>query len=181
VCGVLRLHREETYNLKIGASPEDIVKAEASRRTFWVIQNHDNLYTQQNLPVSFAKSDITTLLPSSEHEFAFGRRPALRAALSGTRAGQRSSTLVSLPSRSLFATLIQAHDLWGTIVRDTNFDDISEIGRALCPWNSNSRYRLIAQELKDWEDSMPNEHRWSAWNLRGFKAEMLDLVSPPAL
>jgi len=177
VAGVLRLHREETYDLPPDACAEDIVNAERARRTFWVIQNHDNLYTQQNLPVSFAKSDITTLLPGGENDFAFGRVPAVRAALEGTKPAQRDHSLVSLPSRSLFATLIQAHDLWGMIARDAYHDELSITGLGSYPWDPNSRYIRIAETLRDWELRMPLEHKWSPWNLRGFKAEHLDLVS----
>jgi hypothetical protein len=41
MAGVLRLHREETFRLPPSASPDEVVKAESGRRTFWVIQNHE--------------------------------------------------------------------------------------------------------------------------------------------
>jgi hypothetical protein len=179
MAGVLRLHREESYKLPPSASADDIVKSEAARRTFWVIQNHDNLYTQQHLPVSFAKCDITTLLPSDESDFAFGRISALRAALSGTVPAKRDPTLISPPKKSLFATLIQAHDLWGMIARDTFSDVVSEGSSADFesePWVADCRYQRISHMLSDWEAQTPNEHKWSAWNLRGFKAEHVDLA-----
>lgn len=39
VAGLLRLHREETYNLPANATTEEIVKAEIARRTFWVLES----------------------------------------------------------------------------------------------------------------------------------------------
>lgn len=176
MAGVLRLHREETYALQDGASADDVVNAERARRTFWVIQNHDNLYTQQHLPVSFAKSDITTLLPSEESDFAFGRIPPLRAALKGTTPAQHNRSLTSLPTRSLFATLIQAHDLWGMIARDAYGDDHDSRALDLSPWEPDCHYQRISETLREWEDNIPVQHRWSAWNLRGFKAENIDLA-----
>lgn len=176
MAGVLRLHREETYRLPANASATDVVHAERARRTFWVIQNHDNLYTQQHLPASFAKSDITTLLPSSENDFAFGRVPRVRAALAGTKPAQQDPSLVSLPSRSLFATLVQAHDFWGTIARDFYKDGDAGTGVEVQPWSHDSRYRKITESLRQWEQNMPPDHRWSAWNLRGFKVEHVELA-----
>lgn len=176
MAGVLRLHREETYNLPPDASATDIVNAERARRTFWVIQNHDNLYTQKHLPASFAKSDITTLLPSSEDDFAFGRVPRVRAALAGTKPAQQDSSLVLLPSRSVFATLVQAHDFWGTIARDFSQDEYTNTSVEIQPWAPDSRYRKVTESLNQWEQNMPVEHRWSAWNLRGFKAQHVELA-----
>ena len=173
MAAVLRLHREETYQLPSNASSDQLVDAERARRTFWVIQNHDNLYTQQHLPLSFAKSDITTLLPCDESDFAFGRRPRQRAALAGTKPALKDPALTSLPDRSLFSTLIQAHDLWGAIARDTSRDDHTLDSE---PWLANSHYTCTAKALSSWEANIPREHRWSAWNLRGFKAEHVDLA-----
>lgn len=177
MAGVLRLHREETYNLPPDASATDVVNAERARRTFWVIQNHDNLYTQKHLPASFAKTDITTLLPSSEDDFAFGRVPLVRAALAGTMPARQNSSLVLLPSRSLFATLVQAHDFWGTIARDFSQDEENaNTSVEMQPWVPDSRYRKVTESLNQWEQNMPVEHRWSAWNLRGFKAQHVELA-----
>ncbi|KAF1809996.1 hypothetical protein P152DRAFT_145483 [Eremomyces bilateralis CBS 781.70] len=176
MAGLLRLHREETYILPQGASADEVVNKERARRTFWVIQNHDNLYTQQHLPVSFAKSDITTLLPGEENDFAFGRVPPERAALEGTSPAQRKRSLTSLPTRSLFATLIQAHDLWGMIARDAYGDTHDSPTLDSNPWEPNCHYQRISETLRDWEDNIPVQHRWSAWNLRGYKAEHVDLA-----
>jgi hypothetical protein len=176
MAGVLRLHREETYKLDPNPSASDIVDAERARRTFWVIQNHDNLYTQQHLPVSFAKSDITTLLPASEADFAFGREPAARAALAGTKPAQKDPSLVLLPSRSLFATLVQVHDFWGIIAREYCYDEGTNTGIESQPWRHDSRYVKISDSLRQWEQNIPLQHRWSAWNLRGYKVEHVELA-----
>lgn len=39
VAGILRLHREETYNLPPKATTDDIVDSETARRTFWVLES----------------------------------------------------------------------------------------------------------------------------------------------
>lgn len=39
VVGILRLHREETYNLPPNATTDDIVNSEIARRTFWVLES----------------------------------------------------------------------------------------------------------------------------------------------
>lgn len=177
MAAIMRLHREETYSLPPNASADQVVDVERARRTFWVIQNHDNLYTQQHLPRSFSKSDITALLPCNESDFAFGRMSPHRAALSGTRPAQKDPSLMSLRDRSLFATLVQAHDLWGTIARDASRDDSENVNMVeVEPWHPESHYSQMTMFLASWEESMPPEHRWSAWNLRGYKAEHVDLA-----
>lgn len=175
MAGMLRLHREETYQLGLDATADDVVNAESARRTFWVIQNHDNLYTQQHLPASFAKADITTLLPSDESDFAFGNVPTNRAALTGTAPALRDTSLTSLPRRSLFATLIQTHDLWGMVARDA-YDEAGTSTLNARPWSPDSDFSRAATILRDWEMNIPHNHRWSPWNLRGFKAEKVDLA-----
>jgi len=174
MAAVLRLHREETYQLPADASADQVVDAERARRTFWVIQSHDNLYAQQHLPLSFSKSDITALLPCNESDFAFGRHPRYRAALSGTIPALKDGSLERLPDRSLFATLVQAHDLWGAIARDASRDGQTGIDPE--PWQPNSHYMCTAMRVSSWEDNIPREHKWSAWNLRGYKAEHVDLA-----
>ncbi|KAL1901437.1 hypothetical protein Sste5346_001842 [Sporothrix stenoceras] len=198
MAGMLRLHREETYKLPAHLEADQVVDAvvdaERARRTFWCIQNHDNLYTQANLPRSFAKSDITTLLPGEETDFAFGRVPAQRAALAGTVPALRDPSLTSLPTQSLFSTLIQAHDLWGIIARSTragegedsgddNSGSGSGSGRAseiddddAKPWLPHSQYRHMVSTLQAWEAGIPRAHTWTPWNLRGYKAEHVDMA-----
>lgn len=192
MAGMLRLHREETYRLPTHLEADQVVDAvvdaERARRTFWCIQNHDNLYAQANLPRSFAKSDITTLLPGEETDFAFGRVPAQRAALAGTVPAVRDPSLTSLPTQSLFSTLIQAHDLWGIIARSTRAgegeesgDDNSGRSREIDdddtkPWLPHSRYRHMASTLQAWEAGIPRAHTWAPWNLRGYKAEHVDMA-----
>ncbi|KAH9897590.1 hypothetical protein F4778DRAFT_744178 [Xylariomycetidae sp. FL2044] len=172
--GVLRLHREETYILPPTAHADEIVNSESARRTFWIVHNHDNLYTQQHLPVSFRKSDITTLLPCEENDFAFGRIPAVRAALPGTIPALKDPSLVNHSCRSIFATLIQSHDMWGFIARDIY--SAENESSADEPWKLDSSYQRMTKTLRDWEANLPNQHRWSPWNLRGFKAEHVDLA-----
>ncbi|CAK7217398.1 hypothetical protein SBRCBS47491_003151 [Sporothrix bragantina] len=213
MAGMLRLHREETYRLPTHLEADQVVDAvvdaERARRTFWCIQNHDNLYTQANLPRSFAKPDITTLLPGEETDFAFGRVPAQRAALAGTVPALRDPSLTSLPTQSLFSTLIQAHDLWGIIARSaragagtgsegdseggdsggegggsggggqgmpTAMPDESESVDDSKPWLPQSRYRHMVSTLQTWEAGIPRAHTWAPWNLRGYKAEHVDMA-----
>ncbi|CAK7198901.1 hypothetical protein SEUCBS139899_001569 [Sporothrix eucalyptigena] len=200
MAGMLRLHREETYRLPAHIEADQVVDAvvdaERARRTFWCIQNHDNLYTQANLPRSFAKSDITTLLPGEETDFAFGRVPAQRAALAGTVPALRDPSLTSLPTQSLFSTLIQAHDLWGIIARSARAgsgtgsegdsdDSGGEGGRVpdesesvddSKPWLPHSKYRHMVTTLQTWEAGIPKAHTWAPWNLRGYKAEHVDMA-----
>ncbi|KAH8890559.1 hypothetical protein GQ53DRAFT_590443, partial [Thozetella sp. PMI_491] len=177
MAGILRLHREETYAVSSSTPADEVVNKESARRTFWAIKNHDNLYTQNHLPVSFAKSDITTLLPAEEADFAFGRSPPVRAALAGTAPALQDPSLTSLTTRSLFATLIQTHDFWGMIARDVYSDEQqSASATTLPPWEPDSRFARVSEALREWEMNIPPQHRWSKWNLRGYKAEHVDLA-----
>jgi hypothetical protein len=190
VASILRLHREETYDLPKNASADKYVDAEVARRTFWVIEckflgytscmrqltisGHDNLYTCHKAPLSFHWSDISTLLPSEESDFAFGRVTQERAALAGTQAAESNPELTSIDSRSIFATLIQVHNLWGQIARRACRTD-----RERDPWKSTSEFTRLTTTVREWEERMPARHRWSLWNFRGYKAEKVDLVIDP--
>ncbi|CAK7216724.1 hypothetical protein SCUCBS95973_002903 [Sporothrix curviconia] len=196
MAGMLRLHREETYNLPANATTEEIVKAEIARRTFWVLETEDNLHTSHASPVPFSFDDITALLPCDESDFAFGRRPASRAAMPGTKAAARQPELVSLPARSIFATLLQAHSLWGRVARSAqptefsagssgggsgsgridNNPPMSAPSSPSPPWDAGSSFDAMCRELASWEENIPANHRWSVWNMRGHSAEQVHLA-----
>ncbi len=194
---VLQLHREETYSLPpprstgAGPAPADaVVHAESARRTFWMIHSQENLHSGTTSPAPVPLEDITALLPCNETDFAFGDLPATRAALAGTQAARDHPELVFLPSRCLFATLIQAHSLWGHVARHATPAGSSAGGSSVgsmpldglgadgstCPWDEDSMFAQITTSLRVWEAELPVRHRWSLWNLRGWRAEGLHLA-----
>jgi hypothetical protein len=193
VASILCLHREETYNLPPDATADEVVDSEMARRTFWIIESMDtrncestdiadlhlgqnNLHSGYSTPYSFALSDITAQLPCDETDFAFGIIPRERAVLFGTQAAAANPALVSTPSRSLFASLIQAHNLWGQVARRACRSERELTGAAAKPWESMSEYSQLSNALHRWEEDLPARHRWSIRNLRGYRAESLDLV-----
>jgi hypothetical protein len=103
---------------------------------------------------------ITALLPCEESEFAFGLLPQATAALSGSQAATNHPELVNCSSRSLFATLIQAHNLWGA-----GFS--KSLGKC---------EQVLSAALNQWEAGLSKGHRWSGWYLRIYKTENLDLA-----
>ncbi|KAF7555262.1 hypothetical protein G7Z17_g2315 [Cylindrodendrum hubeiense] len=117
MAALLKLHCEESYVLEENSPTEQVVRSESARRVFWMIQSQENLHSGYKTPAPFPLEDITTLLPCSEADFAFGVAPPERAALAGTPPGLANPQLVHSPNRCLFATLIQAHGLWGTVAR----------------------------------------------------------------
>lgn len=189
---MLRLHREETYRLPHNSSTDDVIKAEVARRSFWMVADQANLQAGINAPAAFCLTDITALLPSEEHDFAFGVNPSKRAALVGTRAEIISPELASLPERSLFATLIQTHSLWRQVASQacqweidlpsnpngtsTSLRGQSGDGNSIPVWSVESEYTRLASALEKFEMELPPKHRWSLQNLRGYRAESLDLV-----
>jgi hypothetical protein len=176
MAGLLRLHREETYALSGTFTAEDVIKSEMARRTFWMLESQDNLHSGYTTPASFSLNDITTLLPCEERDFAFGEVPQERAALAGTLAASRNPNIVHTTSRSLFAILIQAHNLWGQVARRAVSSSEQDSGESFQPWDSRSDYALLSTSLRIWEERLPRRHLWSIWNLRGYKAEGLDLA-----
>ena len=174
MAAMMRLHREETYEVPPDATIDRIIYAEAARRTFWMIQSQDNLHSGYNSPLPFSCEDITALLPSSESDFSFGILPAERAALPSTPPALANPSLVDSPTRSLFATLIQSHSLWGQVAR-----------RACRPENAalgpNSEYIGMVAMLKRFEDQLPVQQKWSIWSLKvwkdlGFELAYLSVV-----
>ncbi|KAF4634649.1 hypothetical protein G7Y89_g3438 [Cudoniella acicularis] len=176
MAGILRLHREETYALSEDSTAEDAINVEMARRTFWMLESQDNLHSGYTTPVSFSLGDITAFLPCEERDFSFGLIPEERAALAGTSAATRNPAIVHTSSRSLFATLIQAHNLWGQVARGAVTSTGWQIGDSVDPWDSKSDYSRLLTSLKVWEEHLPARHKWSIWNFRGYKAEGLDLA-----
>lgn len=173
MAGLLRLHREETYRLPDHATANQIVDAEVARRTFWMLENYENLHSGYSSPISFSYQDITVLLPCDERDFSFGVIPSERAALMGTPAAAEHEASTRSKSRSLFATLIQAHNLWGQVARAVS----NEVDRAKSgPRIDPEDYTRLSEALSEWEEDLPPQHKWSVWNLRGCKAERVDLA-----
>jgi hypothetical protein len=79
-----------------------------------------------------------------------------------------------LPTRSLFATLLQTHNLWGQVARLVSADAMQLGLKAESRIDVND-YGRLSQVLLDFERDLPQQHSWSVWNLRAFKVEGLDL------
>ncbi|KAH7409581.1 hypothetical protein BKA64DRAFT_571596 [Cadophora sp. MPI-SDFR-AT-0126] len=176
MAGILCLHREETYQLPPNATPDQVVDSEMARRTFWMIESQTNLHSGHSTPFPFAFSDMTAQLPCEESDFAFGVIPRERAVLVGTQAAAAHPNLVSTSSRSLFASLIQSHNLWGQVARRACRSERELDGVTPKPWEASSEYSVLSIALRDWEMNLPIKHQWSIRNLRGYKAESLDLA-----
>ncbi|KAG4433496.1 hypothetical protein IFR05_011034 [Cadophora sp. M221] len=193
MAGILCLHREETYQLPSNATPDQVVDSEMARRTFWMIEStflpalknttkltiptgQTNLHSGHSTPFPFAFSDMTAQLPCEESDFAFGVIPCERAVLAGTEAAAAHPNLVSTLSRSLFASLIQSHNLWGQVARRACRSERELDGMVPKPWEASSEYSQLSTALRDWEQNLPIKHQWSIRNLRGYKSESLDLA-----
>ncbi|ORX94818.1 fungal-specific transcription factor domain-domain-containing protein, partial [Clohesyomyces aquaticus] len=174
MAAMMKLHREETYELPPDATNDQIIFAETARRTFWMIQSQDNLHSGYSSPLPFSCEDITALLPCGESNFLFGIRPAERAALPSTPPALANPSLVDSPRRPLFATLIQSHSLWGQVARRACRPGSATLG-------PTSEYMSMAATLRRFEESLPTQHRWSIWSVKvwkdlGFELAYLSVV-----
>lgn len=176
MASILKLHREETYCLPPGAPAEQVIRAEAARRTFWMIHSQENLQAGYSSPAPFPPDDITARLPCEEHDFAFGVHPTPRSVLAGTVPSQQQPGAATSPHRCLFATMVQSHHLWGQVARRACRSDLKTSGAATEPWDPASEYQVLTRELRAFEDDMPDRHRWSLWNLRGWRDEQMHLA-----
>nr|XP_036589160.1 uncharacterized protein CTRU02_01207 [Colletotrichum truncatum]KAF6800802.1 hypothetical protein CTRU02_01207 [Colletotrichum truncatum] len=167
---LMHLHREEFYKMK-NPTKEMIIRAESARRTLWMLHSQDNLHCGALSPVSLAANDITALLPSNEDDFANGREPFSRAALEDTPPARDNPALIHQPSRSLFASLIQAHYYWGKVARRA-----MATMKSANPWDPTSEYAIMAKQLMHWEQQLPADHRWSMVLLKGHKTVGEDLA-----
>ncbi|KAK8005188.1 hypothetical protein PG990_011225 [Apiospora arundinis] len=169
----MRLHREETFQLITeDSTPEAIIRAESARRTLWMLHSQDNLHSGPYRPVLLAASDITTLLPCNEEEFRCGEyQVTSRAALAGTPPADLNPTLTTLKKRSLFATLIQTHHIWGTVARRA----VANV-KSSQPNDMNSEYAKIRKQLADFEEQLPQDHTFNPLYLPGYQKENEDLA-----
>ncbi|KAL8338559.1 hypothetical protein RB598_007076 [Gaeumannomyces tritici] len=172
MAALMGLHREETYALP-NPTKELVIAAESARRTLWMLHSQDNLHAGPSSPVSLATSDITALLPSNEEDFDKGCEPKSRAALADTPPALENPSLIADTGRSLFASLIQTHYFWGKISRRAVAPQDTKSSR---PWESQSEYAQMVEKLNAWERSLPDEHRWSSYLLKGYKVDGLELA-----
>lgn len=171
MAALMRLHREEAYSPITSQSPvEHRVRAESARRTFWMLHSQDNLSSGPYKPLSLAPGDITALLPSDEAEFEAGKIPEQRAALDGTPPAVQDPRLTSLRPRSLFASLMQAHNLWGIVARRVLFN--RKCGR---PSDGGGEYAKLKRRLLDFEQNLPSEHTFNKIMLSGYRYYAEDL------
>ncbi|KAI1760943.1 hypothetical protein GGR53DRAFT_525584 [Hypoxylon sp. FL1150] len=172
MAALMRLHREEAYSPITPQSPVELrVRGESARRTFWMLHSQDNLSSGPYKPLSLAPGDITALLPSDETEFEAGKVPEQRAALDGTPPAVQDPSLMSLRPRSLFASLMQAHNLWGIIARRVLLN--KKCGR---PNDGGSEYAKLKRRLLDFEQNLPNEHTFNKIMLSGYRFYAEDLA-----
>ncbi|KAI0130124.1 hypothetical protein BJ170DRAFT_301847 [Xylariales sp. AK1849] len=172
MAALMRLHREETYErITSNSSPEEIIRAESARRTLWVLHSQDNLHSGPYKPVSLASSDITALLPCDEDDFKNAVVPQSRAALDGTPPAIQNLDLTRLCPRSLFATLIQTHHLWGIIARRAVVNEKSPL-----PGNNDSDYAVMSRRLECFEAHLYQDHKFGTKSLKGHRQDNEDLA-----
>ncbi|KAI1079693.1 hypothetical protein F5B20DRAFT_543271 [Whalleya microplaca] len=172
MAALMRLHREEAYSPITAQSPiQHRIQAESARRTFWMLHSQDNLHSGPYKPLSLAPSDITALLPSDETDFDSGTIPERRAALEGTPPAIQNPDLASLIPRSLFASLMQVHNLWGIVTRRVLFNE-----KCWQPNNGDSEYAKLNRRLLEWEKRLPNEHGFGKILLGGYRHYSEDLA-----
>lgn len=135
-----------------------------------MLHSQDNLSSGPYKPLSLAPNDITALLPSSEAEFEAGSVPERRSALEGTPPAIQDPSLTSLNPRSLFASLMQVHNLWGIVARRVLFN--KKRGR---PNDGGSEYGKLNRRLLEFERNLPNEHTFNVLLLRGYESFAEDL------
>ncbi|KAK0469055.1 fungal-specific transcription factor domain-containing protein [Desarmillaria tabescens] len=193
MASVLRLSQEESFDLGPDATVEQIINAEVSRRTWWVIFMSDNLLSSGcGRPISFDLDKVTIPLPCDEDHFTFGYNgPA--TVMEGTHARPRlapqsrfpidpqlsseiadtSATNVNGGERSLYGNLVIIADIWARVARGTLLR--SKAGPTIAPWRSESDYFKLATELQNWENKLSNRQTWSLSNLLAYQSKSLDL------
>ncbi|KAI8623386.1 hypothetical protein F5Y19DRAFT_481753 [Xylariaceae sp. FL1651] len=172
MAALMRLHREEAYS-PITAKSHIVqrIRAEAARRTFWMLHSQDNLHSGPYKPVSLAPSDITALLPCDEADFEAGRIPERRAALEGTPPAIADPSLCSLRPRPLLASLMQVHNFWGIIARRVLHNE-----KDWRPQDDDSEFAKLQRRLRDWERDLPPEHAFGRILLGGYRHYEEDLA-----
>ncbi|ORY81760.1 hypothetical protein BCR35DRAFT_352269 [Leucosporidium creatinivorum] len=173
MAGLLCLHEESTYALPPDATAGQVIHAEAARRTFWLIASQEDLTAGRRRHAPFSLENIDVLLPCDEDTLALGVLPRARASLRGTRPAIAEPSTIDLPSRSLFATMLQSNHAWGKVAR---LAVAAQTGKEIPPWCLNSDFDVLNRELNDWYKHLPPHHRWSTKNLLAMRALGHDLA-----
>ncbi|CAG9940450.1 unnamed protein product [Clonostachys rosea f. rosea IK726] len=164
----LQLHKEEMFELD-DDSPIMIRRAESARRTLWMLFCHENLISGSTSVMFLSPPDITTYLPCSEPDFIQGQEPRSRATLADTPPAIEHPASTGDRGRSLFASLIQIHHIWGIARRTVS-------NRHSRPDDTDSDLEGLKKKLKHWEESLPKYHNWSLPMLRKHRANGHELA-----
>ncbi|KAK1229894.1 hypothetical protein PQX77_006993 [Marasmius sp. AFHP31] len=168
---ILKLSQEDSYNLPPQARVEDVIEAEVSRRTWWVIFMSDNLLSSGcGRPISFDLEKVTIPLPLDEDHFYFGQQGPTTV-LPGTTAKPQPRTLQIDPQlqkgsgydsagedvygsgigdRSLYGNLITIADIWARVARSAmqrTKDTFTRAGTASPPPTSTTPPWLPESDL----------------------------------
>ncbi|KAF5253167.1 hypothetical protein FANTH_1921 [Fusarium anthophilum] len=167
----IKLHLEQAYVYETSdPTPAAIILRESARRTLWMLHSQDHLQSSTSSPASLVASDITTLLPCDEDQFAAGQEPPSRAAFEGTQPARENPDLVN-ENRSLFGSLIQAYGFWGVVKRH----GVNNLSNSY-PWDPESEFAKLLRKLDHWESSLPPAHKWSEARLREYETKAQDLA-----
>ncbi|OCF32248.1 hypothetical protein I316_06163 [Kwoniella heveanensis BCC8398] len=174
MAAAMRLHRESTYSLTPTSTPEDAIRSEMTRRSFWLIYCHDQQIAGRSPSTTFPLSTIDVLLPGEEEDFIFGQTPAAgRSVLPGSLAAGSSLTHALEPHRSIFASMIIGQWLWArTAEQASGLMDPHDVR----PWDENEQFWQLDRELQLWEMNLPARHTFNAFTLRVMKGQHLDLA-----
>ncbi|KAG7095821.1 hypothetical protein E1B28_006518 [Marasmius oreades] len=198
MASILKLPEEENYNLRPQARVEDVIEAEVSRRTWWVIFMSDNLLSSGcGRPISFDLDKVTIPLPLDEDHFFFGQQGPTTV-LPGTKAKPQPRALHIDPQlqkgsvndvgvfgsgigdRSLYGNLITIADIWARVARSAMQRTKDTVAAAspistVPPWLSESDFCKFVRELQDWESTLGPRQSWSQSNLLAYQQKQLDM------
>ncbi|KAK7058306.1 hypothetical protein VNI00_001937 [Paramarasmius palmivorus] len=187
---ILKLSQEESYDLPAQPRVEDVISAEVSRRTWWVIFMSDNLLSSGcGRPISFDLDKVTIPLPLDEDQFYFGQQgPA--TVLPGTKAKPQQKTLHIDPQLQDNSSGYQSgddtmFDIWARVARSAmqrTKDTLGPSSRSgefhvstMAPWLPESDFTKFVRELQEWETTLGPRQSWSQSNLLAYHQKNLDM------
>ncbi|KDQ57988.1 hypothetical protein JAAARDRAFT_193473 [Jaapia argillacea MUCL 33604] len=169
---LLGLHKEETHAVPPNAPPDQIIAAEESRRTFWTLLINDRCVSSGGCrPSSIVPSDISSRLPCDEDSFAFGT-PTPAFYLDGFHNPPLTPNGTYM-DMGMMAYMVQVSELWGRAARRACSTDLLKKDTT-APWELNSGYFSIKNDLARWTSQLPGRQQYSRGNLAVYYQRCLE-------
>ncbi|KAF1815746.1 hypothetical protein P152DRAFT_195648 [Eremomyces bilateralis CBS 781.70] len=163
---VLRLCEEGEYKDMETLTEEEFIESEERRRTAWTCFLMDSLLSGgKGRRRGLSADEMQVQLPCERDSFVFGEAVRTESLSPGC---YNSGLSLGFPTGELglIAYSMRVADIWGDVARWACSRDAED----QLPWDPDSKYQILTQQLEKWRSSLPHRLQYRKSGLHGHSA-----------